>query len=106
MFGSAPFISPSRLPHHSALVPPSEVLLDPFSSSMPFSCEGVLQLNSESYLPPHCGGGEGDIIIIIMIMINILMPAPTIVLHIKESYWYSKHRSIVTSWPNLTNVVD
>jgi hypothetical protein len=29
------------------------------------------------------------------LIINMLMPAPMIVLHIQESYWYSKHRGIV-----------
>ena len=34
------------------------------------------------------------IIIIVIIIINMHMPAPMIVLHILESYRYSKHRRI------------
>lgn len=39
----------------------------------------------------------------LVIIINMLMPAPMIVLHIEESYWYSKHRGI---GPNLASVAD
>ena len=39
----------------------------------------------------------------IIFVINMLMPAPMIVLHIQGSYWYSKHRGI---GPNLASVAD
>jgi hypothetical protein len=39
----------------------------------------------------------------IKLIINMLMPAPMIVLHIHESYWYSKHRGIGL---NLASVAD
>jgi hypothetical protein len=40
---------------------------------------------------------------LIIIIINMLMPAPMIVKHILESYWYSKYRGI---GPNLASVAD